>query len=56
LPTAPHTQPQRNWTFLKSGLVGGYLRVVSTIGFDPGTGNGFEQLAFAPAIEPAASA
>ncbi len=48
--------PATNWTFLKSGLLGGHLRVISTVGFDVSTGRGFEQIAFAPASEPAASA
>ena len=48
--------PATNWTFTKSALVGSWLRVVGTVGYDYGSGFGFEQLAFAPASEPAASA
>ena len=41
--------PATNWSSLRSGLVGGYLRVVATAGFDAATGLGFEQIAFAEA-------
>ena len=48
--------PATNWTFTKSALVGGFLRVVAVVGVSYDSGAGFEQLAFAPASEPAASA
>jgi len=48
--------PTSNWTSVKSALVGSYLRVVSVIGYDEGSGNGFEQIAFAPASDPSAAA
>lgn len=54
LPAVPPSQP--NFTFVKSALVGGHLRVVATVAYEPSTTAGFEQLAFAPASEPAASA
>jgi hypothetical protein len=54
LPGVPPSQP--NFTFTKSGLVGGHLRVVATVAYEPTTGAGYEQLAFAPASEPSASA
>jgi hypothetical protein len=47
--------PATNWSATKSGLVGGYLRAVVTAGVDDARGVGFEQIAFAPASEPAAS-
>lgn len=51
----PGTWPPTNFTFLKSALVGSHLRVVAVTAFEPSTGTGFEQVAFAPASEPAAS-
>ncbi len=51
----PGTWPLGNWTATKSGLVGGFLRVVVTGAVDTARGVGFEQIAFAPASEPAAS-
>jgi len=48
--------PETNYTFTKSALVGSHLRVVITAGFSFDTFFGFEQIAFAPASEPAASA
>jgi hypothetical protein len=52
----PEYWPALNWTFTKSALVGRWLRVVAVIGYDFDTGFGFEEVAFAPASEPAASA
>jgi hypothetical protein len=48
--------PSTNYTFVKSALVGRFLRVIATVGYDYDSGFGFEQVAFAPASEPAASA
>ena len=48
--------PDTNWTFTKSALVGRHLRVVATVGFSFDSFFGFEQIAFAPASEPSASA
>ena len=48
--------PATNYTFTKSALLGSFLRIVSVIGYSYDTGFGFEQVAFAPASEPAASA
>jgi len=48
--------PATNWTYTKSALVGRFLRVVAVIGYSHDSGYGFEQVAFAPASEPAASA
>jgi hypothetical protein len=48
--------PVTNWTFTKSALVGRHLRVVIVAGFSFDSFVGFEQVAFAPASEPAASA
>ncbi len=48
--------PATNFTFTKSALVGSHLRVVITAGFSYDSYFGFEQIAFAPASEPAASA
>lgn len=44
--------PLTNFTYSKSALVGGHLRVVSVTSYSPTTGNGFEQVAFAPASDP----
>ena len=52
----PDHWPATNWTFTKSALVGRWLRVVAVVGYDYDSGYGFEQVAFAPASEPAASA
>jgi hypothetical protein len=52
----PDHWPATNWTFTKSALVGRWLRVVAVVGYSYDTGFGFEQIAFAPASEPAASA
>ena len=52
----PAQWPVLNWTFTKSALVGRWLRVVAVVGYDYDTGFGFEEVAFAPASEPAASA
>jgi hypothetical protein len=48
--------PATNWTFTKSALVGSYIRVVATIGFEASSGKGFEQVAFSPASVPVPSA
>jgi hypothetical protein len=48
--------PDSNWTFTKAALVGSHLRVVIVAGFSFDSYFGFEQIAFAPASEPAASA
>ena len=48
--------PATNWTFTKSALVGGFLRVVAVVGYDYTAGLGFEQVAFAPASEVGESA
>jgi hypothetical protein len=47
--------PQKNWTVTKSGLVGGYLRIIATAGFDVDSGLGVEQISFAPAADPSES-
>ncbi len=41
--------PETNWTVTKAALVGGHLRVVAVVGFEPATGKGFEQVVFSPA-------
>jgi hypothetical protein len=43
--------PAKNWSVIKAGLVGGYLRVVATAGFDVESACGFEQISFAPAAD-----
>ena len=48
--------PATNYTFTKSALLGRFLRIVSVTGYSYDTGYGFEQVAFAPAGEPSASA
>ena len=48
--------PETNWTYTKSALVGSHLRVVIVGGFSFDSFFGFEEVAFAPASEPAASA
>ena len=40
--------PATNFSVQKSSLLGGVLRVVATAAWEPTTGTGFEQLAFAP--------
>lgn len=47
--------PDTNWTYTKSGLMGNYLRIISTIGYDTYTRYGFEQLAIVPASDPSNS-
>jgi hypothetical protein len=56
LPALGGQWPATNWSFTKSALVGGHLRVVAVVAYDYASGYGFEQVAFAPASEPAASA
>ena len=41
--------PATNFSQQKSALVGGHLRVVAVTAWDPPSGAGFEQVAFAPA-------
>ena len=48
--------PLTNWSVTKAGLVGGFLRVVATAGFDAATGRGVEQLSFAPAADASGAA
>ena len=48
--------PPLRWTATKSGLVGGFLRVVATAAFDAVSGRGVEQLAFAPAADASGAA
>lgn len=48
--------PVTNWSVVKSGLVGGYLRIVATVSFDVESGCGVEQIAFAPASDPSGAA
>ena len=48
--------PATNLSRLKSALLGGSLRVVAVTAWDPPSGAGFEQVAFAPAADAAGDA
>jgi hypothetical protein len=48
--------PPLRWTATKSGLVGGFLRVVATAAFDAASGRGVEQIVFAPAADASGAA
>ena len=50
----PNIWPATNFTYMKSALLGGYLRVVIITAFEPSTNTGFEQIAFSPASDPTA--